>query len=160
MSSTAQQSQIQPPVTELVVRDLDSSTTIFSVPFQRGPIPFGGRSTAITLQSGDVWVVASTPLDQVTADKLTSKGPVKYIIAPDAEHTMYTGQYLQAFPDAKVYIPNRTAEQWAKDDAKKPFISRIAHTFGKGLGDPFATATNGEIQTADWGAAHANEVRR
>lgn len=85
MSSTAQPSAIQAPVSELVVRDLDSSTTIFSVPFQRGPIPFGGRSTAITLKSGDVWVVASTPLDQVTADKLTSKGSVKYIIAPDAE---------------------------------------------------------------------------
>lgn len=70
---------------ELVVRDLDSVTTIFSVPFQRGPIPFGGRSTAVTLKSGDVWVVASTPLDQVTADKLNSKGQVKYIIAPDAE---------------------------------------------------------------------------
>lgn len=85
MSTSAQASEIQPPLGELVVRDLDSVTTIFSAPFQRGPIPFGGRSTAITLQSGDVWVIASTPLDQVTADKLISKGPVKYIVAPDAE---------------------------------------------------------------------------
>ncbi len=72
---------------------------------------------------------------------------------------MYTGQYISAFPDAKVYIPNRTAESWAKDKKKEHLIPRIAHTFGKGLGDPFSTLTNGEIQTADWGAAHANEVR-
>lgn len=74
-------------------------------------------------------------------------------------HNIYTSQYLTAFPDAKAYIPNRTAESWAKDKTKEAFIPRIAHTFGKGLGDPFATATGGEIQTADWGAAHANEVR-
>lgn len=72
---------------------------------------------------------------------------------------MFTGQYLKAFPGAKVYIPNRTAESWAKDKEKEQFIPRIAHTFGKGLGDPFQTLTNGEIQVADWGASHANEVR-
>ena len=29
-------------------------------------IPFGGRSTAIKLSSGDVWVLASTPLSEET----------------------------------------------------------------------------------------------
>ena len=47
-------------------------------PFKRFDlIPFGGRSTAIKLRNGDVWVLASTPLNDVTKAKLSELGPVK-----------------------------------------------------------------------------------
>ena len=47
-------------------------------PFTRfGILPLGGRSTAIKLSSGDVWVLASTPLDEPTKTKLDELGPVK-----------------------------------------------------------------------------------
>lgn len=47
-------------------------------PFARfGVIPFGGRSTAIRLPSGGVWVLASTPLGAQTKAKLDELGPVK-----------------------------------------------------------------------------------
>ena len=48
-------------------------------PFSRfGILPFGGRSTAIKLSSGDVWVLASTPLTLDTKAKLNELGPVKF----------------------------------------------------------------------------------
>lgn len=48
-------------------------------PFKRfGLIPVGGRSTAIKLESGDVWVLASTALCDETRAKLDEMGPVKY----------------------------------------------------------------------------------
>lgn len=48
-------------------------------PFARfGVWPVGGRSTAIKLSSGGVWVLASTPLDTETKAKLQEMGPVKY----------------------------------------------------------------------------------
>ena len=47
-------------------------------PFSRFNIfPVGGRSTAIKLRNGDVWVLASTPLDEATKTKLGEIGPVK-----------------------------------------------------------------------------------
>ena len=47
-------------------------------PFTRfGILPLGGRSTAIKLSGGDVWVLASTPLDEPTKTKLDELGPVK-----------------------------------------------------------------------------------
>ena len=48
-------------------------------PFSRfGILPVGGRSTAIKLSSGDVWVLASTPLTLETKAKLNELGPVKF----------------------------------------------------------------------------------
>lgn len=47
-------------------------------PFKRfGIIPVGGRSTAIKLRNGDVWVLASTTLDPPTKEKIDGMGGVK-----------------------------------------------------------------------------------
>lgn len=48
-------------------------------PFTRFGLPIGGRSTAIKLRSGDVWVIGSTPLAQETRDTIDALGPVKYV---------------------------------------------------------------------------------
>ena len=52
---------------------------VLSSPFSVMNIfPVGGRSTAIKLRNGDVWVLASTPLNEPTKAKLREMGPVKY----------------------------------------------------------------------------------
>ena len=49
-------------------------------PFKRfGIIPIGGRSTAVQLKDGGVWVLASTPLNEVTKNKLAELGEVRYV---------------------------------------------------------------------------------
>ena len=55
---------------ELVIRALDQHITTFSMPFKRGPLNIGGRSTAIKLADGRVFLCASTPLDAETRAKL------------------------------------------------------------------------------------------
>lgn len=69
-----------------MVRQINSTRLFFSSadseisPFARfGIIPIGGRSTAIKLKSGDVWVLASTPLNDVTKGKLAEIGPVRCV---------------------------------------------------------------------------------
>lgn len=42
--------------------------------------PVGGRSTAIKLHDGAVWVLASTPLNDPTKAKLREVGLVKYVL--------------------------------------------------------------------------------
>ncbi|KAF5352166.1 hypothetical protein D9758_009194 [Tetrapyrgos nigripes] len=72
-------------------------------PFARyGFIPFGGRSTAIKLSTGDVWVLASTPLTVDTKETLDKMGPVKYIMAGDFVHHLFLGEFKKAYPQAKV----------------------------------------------------------
>ncbi|KAG8863991.1 hypothetical protein FRB96_006864 [Tulasnella sp. 330] len=88
---------------DLVIREVTPGIWTFSRPFQRAPfMPFGGRSTAITLQDGSVWLLASTKVDDETLTKLREIGPVKYIIAPDLGHWLNLQKFTEAFPDAKV----------------------------------------------------------
>ncbi|EJT99466.1 hypothetical protein DACRYDRAFT_23983 [Dacryopinax primogenitus] len=89
-------------MTDTVIRQVAPTICIFSRPFYRfGPIPVGGRSTAIKLSTGDVCVLASTKLDDPTKAKLHQLGPVKYIMAADAVHTMFISDFKREFPDAK-----------------------------------------------------------
>ncbi|TIB72074.1 hypothetical protein E3Q18_03688 [Wallemia mellicola] len=88
-------------ISDLVVRSITSTITIFSRPFSRYPgVPVGSRSTAIKLEEGEnkdkVWVLASSRCDEVVIENIKKLGQVKYLVAPDTE------QYIDAFPDAKV----------------------------------------------------------
>ncbi|CAE6370706.1 unnamed protein product [Rhizoctonia solani] len=90
-------------MSDLVIREVIQNIWTFSKPFARfGIFPVGGRSTAVRLQSGDVWVLASTPLDGETKAKLKELGPVKYICGADAVHHLFLGQYKQEYPNAKM----------------------------------------------------------
>lgn len=62
-----------------VVRQVTPTIATFSRPFARfGVVPIGGRTTAVKLSGENgVWVLASTPLDDVTKDKLREMGEVK-----------------------------------------------------------------------------------
>ncbi|KAJ7484534.1 hypothetical protein FB451DRAFT_1555033 [Mycena latifolia] len=88
---------------ELVIREVTPEITTFSKPFVRFSfLPWGGRSTAIRLSTGDVWVLASTPLTHDTKAAIDRLGPVKWIMAGDAVHHMFLGQFKKAYPEAKV----------------------------------------------------------
>ncbi|KAK0473520.1 hypothetical protein EDD18DRAFT_1359028 [Armillaria luteobubalina] len=93
---------------ELVIREVATDVWIFSKPFTRARfIPFGGRSTAIKLTNGDVWVLASTPLTQDTKETINKLGPVKWIVAGDAEHHLFLAEYKKAYADAKLVVVER-----------------------------------------------------
>ncbi|KAJ7758943.1 hypothetical protein DFH07DRAFT_958082 [Mycena maculata] len=84
---------------DLVTPDI----TTFSKPFVRfGILPWGRRSTAIRLSTGDVWVLSSTPLTHDTKAAIDKLGPVKWIMGPDAVHHMFLGQFKAVYPEAKV----------------------------------------------------------
>ncbi len=72
--------------------DLMSQFTSTS-PFTRlGMFRIGGRSTAIRLASGDVWVLASTPLTAETKATIDHLGPVKFVVGPNAVHHLFLGK--------------------------------------------------------------------
>ncbi|GAA5876699.1 hypothetical protein JCM1840_000765 [Sporobolomyces johnsonii] len=146
-----------PPNPQLVIRKLNPSTTIFSVPFKRGgTVPFGGRSTAIKLQSGNVWLAASHPLCPATLETIASMGPVKHIVMLDAEHGMYLKTYFDAFPEARLYMPAGGVKKW-KSKGILPENPSKYFSYGEGYPDPFEAETGGEIKSADFGKAFINE---
>ncbi|EPS95076.1 hypothetical protein FOMPIDRAFT_1133127 [Fomitopsis schrenkii] len=85
-------------------------------PFSRfGLIPFGGRSTAIKLSNGDVWVMASTPLTAETKAKLNELGPVKWIVGADAVHHMFLGEFKKEYPEAKLVAVDEAVKKKSKE---------------------------------------------
>ncbi|KAJ7731144.1 hypothetical protein DFH07DRAFT_847740 [Mycena maculata] len=101
---------------DLVIREVTPEITTFSKPFTRfGLFPFGGRSTAVRLSTGDVWVLASTPLTHDTKAALDKLGPVKWIMGADAVHHLFLGQFKKAYPEAKVIGVAALVEKKKKD---------------------------------------------
>ncbi|KXN86658.1 hypothetical protein AN958_09836 [Leucoagaricus sp. SymC.cos] len=93
-------------MSETVIREVARNVWTFSRPFARfGVIPFGGRSTAIKMRDGGVWLLASTPLDGETKSTLNSLGPVQFIVGADAVHHLFLGEYKKEYPSAKVIAP-------------------------------------------------------
>lgn len=87
----------------VVIRDVISGLRIFSKPFARhGLLPFGGRSTAIRLSNGEVFVTASTPLTAETKASVDELGPVKYLVALDGVHWLYLKEWNAAYANARV----------------------------------------------------------
>ncbi|EKM75835.1 hypothetical protein AGABI1DRAFT_79407 [Agaricus bisporus var. burnettii JB137-S8] len=99
-------------MSETVIREVARNVWTFSRPFLRfGIIPFGGRSTAIRMKDGGVWVLASTPLDDGTKSTIDNLGPVRYIIGADSVHHLFLGQYKKAYPSAKLIAPEAALER-------------------------------------------------
>ncbi|KAJ7484472.1 hypothetical protein FB451DRAFT_1128633 [Mycena latifolia] len=89
-----------------VIREVTTNVWTFSRPFARfGILPVGGRSTAIKMTNGGVWVLASTALNPETKAKIDELGPVQYIISPDAVHHLFLGEFKKAYPTAKLIAP-------------------------------------------------------
>lgn len=106
-------------MSDTVIREVATGVWTFSRPFNRfGFFPVGGRSTAIKLSSGDVWVLASTPLNDETKTKLTELGPVKYIVSPDAEHHFFLAEFHKAYPEAKLIAVENVVNKKTKEGLK------------------------------------------
>ncbi|KAI0824858.1 hypothetical protein BC628DRAFT_375320 [Trametes gibbosa] len=136
-------------MSELVIREVASDVWTFSRPFTLfGLFPVGGRSTAIKLTAGGVWILASTPLTDATKEKLAELGDVKYIVAGNNFHHLFLKEYKDAYPNAKTIGPEdlnikKAAEGWQLDavfSAKAPntlhgFEDEIEHCFFSGYGN-------------------------
>ncbi|KAI0634788.1 hypothetical protein C8Q77DRAFT_1253637 [Trametes polyzona] len=112
-----------PSSAKCAIREVAKDVWTFSCPFSRfGLFPVGGRSTAVKLSNGDVWVLASTPLDEATKVKLGELGPVRFhiagIIGADAVHHLFLGEYKKQYPDAKVIAVEEAAQKKAKEGLK------------------------------------------
>ncbi|KAM5541758.1 hypothetical protein V8D89_004487 [Ganoderma adspersum] len=99
------------------IREVAKDVWTFSCPFSRFNLfPVGARSTAIKLSNGDVWVLASSPMDDKVKQKLNELGPVKWIVGPDAVHHLFLGEFKKEFPDAKVIAVHEAIQKKTKED--------------------------------------------
>ena len=63
----------------------------------------GTRSTLVALEEG-LWVHSPFLLDGATRDVLANLPPVAHLVAPNTFHYLYLGDWVNAFPDARVWL--------------------------------------------------------
>jgi len=68
-----------------------------------GPIPLWHRMTVIRLATGGLFVHSPTKLDVATREAFQTLGSIGAIVAPSWWHDLYLRQYLDAYPDTKLY---------------------------------------------------------
>ncbi|KIM31424.1 hypothetical protein M408DRAFT_327637, partial [Serendipita vermifera MAFF 305830] len=94
------------------IRKVTDSISIFSRPFTRfGILPLGGRSIAVKLSNGGVWVLASTPPTEATKKEIDSLGHVAYIVSPNLDHHWFLTAFKEAYPSAKLIGSGQLAEK-------------------------------------------------
>jgi len=99
-------------MTSTIPRKITDDLWIFSRPFKRfGILPLGGRSVAIKLSDGTVWVLASTPPDDQTRKEIDSLGTVTYIVSPNTDHHFFLAAFKEVYPNAKLVGPAALAEK-------------------------------------------------
>ncbi|THH01294.1 hypothetical protein EW026_g1390 [Hermanssonia centrifuga] len=131
---------------EIVIREVTKGVWTFSRPFTLfNRLAVGGRSTAIKLDNGKVWILASTPLTEQTREKLQELGDVRYIVAGNHFHNIFLKDYKIAYPSAIVIGPEELNEKkkhegWQLDSIfsvveprpKLDFEDEIEHCFFSG----------------------------
>jgi Domain of unknown function (DUF4336) len=71
------------------------------VPFFGFPYPT--RMTVVRLCDRSLWVWSPIQLTEQLKATLNQQGPVRHLVSPNKIHHLYLGEWLQAWPDAKLY---------------------------------------------------------
>jgi hypothetical protein len=107
----------------------------------------GTRMTVIRLADGGLFLHSPVRLDAATREALDDLGPVRAAVAPSKVHHFFVGDYLTAYPEARVYGAPGLAEK--RRDLKLHGV----------LSDQASPEWQGEIaQHLFRGAPYLNEV--
>jgi Domain of unknown function (DUF4336) len=87
----------------MMFRRLDDNIWDHEKPILFGPIPLWHRMTVIRLADGGLLVHSPTSLDVSVQEEFRKLGRIVAIIAPSWWHDLYLREYLNAYPDAKLY---------------------------------------------------------
>jgi hypothetical protein len=89
--------------TRPMFRSLGANIWDHEMPIRFGGIPLWHRMTVIRLTNGGLVVHSPTRLDLASQEEFQRLGPIVAIIAPSWWHDLYLREYLNAYPNAKLY---------------------------------------------------------
>lgn len=67
--------------------------------------PYPTRMALARLSTDCVWVWSPVALTQELANEVEALGPVRYIVSPNKIHHLFLQQWIDRWPDARVYAP-------------------------------------------------------
>jgi hypothetical protein len=74
-----------------------------TAPFAVAGLRLGVRTTVARLPDGSLWVHSPIPLGDALKAELDALGPVRFLVAPNKVHHLYLGDWVKAWPEARLY---------------------------------------------------------
>ena len=99
-------------------------------------LPFPTRMTVFRLADGALWIHSPTPISDSLAREVTALGNVRFLIAPNALHFWWIGDWKERFPQALAY---------AAPGVRKAAAGRFT-AFDADLGDEPPSEWAGQIE--------------
>jgi Domain of unknown function (DUF4336) len=66
-------------------------------------IPYPTRMTVVRLSDGSLWIWSPIHLTEQLSAELNQHGAVRHLVSPNKIHHLFLGEWVQAWPDAKLY---------------------------------------------------------
>lgn len=95
---------------------------------------YGTRMAIILLNDGGLFVWSPVGLSDALRTEVDALGVVRHLVPPNSLHHLFVGEWLKAYPDAKVYAPPGLRK-------KRPDLA-----FAGDLADEAALGWTGEIE--------------
>lgn len=75
--------------------------------------PYPTRMAAAKLSDNTVWVWSPVALTEELASAVDAIGPVRYIVSPNKIHHLFLSEWVERWPDARLYAPPGLAQKRA-----------------------------------------------
>lgn len=90
-----------------MLRSIDPSIWVNEVSFKLLGIDFGNRMTCIQLADQSFWLHSPTKFDHLTYKEITTKGNIKYLVAPSLMHNLFIMKWKQQGKESQVLAPSQ-----------------------------------------------------
>ena len=85
------------------VKNLAPNLWVADRPLKTAPMTnIGARMTVVKLSDGGLFLVSPVRLGDQTRAQLDEIGPVRFVVAPSKVHHLFAGDYLAAYPAARL----------------------------------------------------------
>ncbi len=112
-----------------MLRQLDSSLWVDEVSFKRLGINFGNRMTCIQLADNNFWLHSPTKFDRTTHQEITTKGKIKYLVAPSLMHNLFVMDWKEQDIASQVLAPAQAKKLQADLKLDETSLEKIAQLF-------------------------------
>ncbi len=68
-------------------------------------MPIGRRMSIVTMESGELAVINAMAVDENTLTQIRERGTPRYLLVPNAMHTIDAPAWAERFPDIRVLVP-------------------------------------------------------
>ena len=135
------------------MRRVDTDLWVAEQPLRFGLVELGARMTVIRLAGSSLLIYSPISFSEDLRAELEGLGEIRYLVAPNRFHHLFMSDYVDAHPDARLYVAPGLPEKRAdlsiegvlpKDARHRP-AARTAHrSRGRPSWDPPAVLATRE----------------